>query len=126
MIKRRFGVSFRELGTTLSVHSANFGTTQLTFVRPQEPTKLDGSNNFPFLYRQLNPLLPIVMTKLFGYDRGQSIFVLEENRRIIEQLQYRRSWRWTDRFCRLGMLYHLGDSSLRMTSGMIVVSIGLS
>ncbi|MGP0128207.1 MAG: hypothetical protein ACTMUB_02720 [cyanobacterium endosymbiont of Rhopalodia musculus] len=125
MIKRRFSVSVQELGTLLYTHGANFGATQLTLVQPQEPTKIDLSNDYSCLCRRRGPLFPIILTKFFGRDRCHPIFVFEENGQIIEQLPSsspcERSWRWTDYFCWLGVLPSFGDDYLRITSGMIVV-----
>ncbi|WP_232509880.1 hypothetical protein [cyanobacterium endosymbiont of Epithemia turgida] len=87
MTKRRFSVSVQELGTVLCVHSPILGTTELTLVRPQEPTKLDLSNDYLCLCRrQRYPLFLVALTKSFVCDLCQRMFIFEENRQIIERL----------------------------------------
>ena len=109
MIKLRF--SCQELETILYRCSENFGATdfraiKLTLVRPQEPEKLDLSNDYPCPCWRWGRFFLTILTEVLGYDWDQQIFVVKENRQMIEQLSssfpYKRSWLWT------GCCYWLG------------------
>ncbi|YAI82495.1 MAG: hypothetical protein ACQJCO_02580 [cyanobacterium endosymbiont of Rhopalodia sterrenbergii] len=108
MIKWRFSVSAQELGIVLCAHSANFGATKLTLVRPQEYMKLDLNNDYSCLCWQRDSLAPIVLTKSFGCDQCQQTFVFEENRQIIKRLSsscpYWRSWSYGNPNCSYGTI----------------------
>lgn len=98
-------------------------------MRPQEPTKLDLSNDCPYPCRWRGRLFAVVLTEALGCLLCQQMFVDKEDGQAIEQLSssypYKLSCRWTDYYCWLEMQPSLGCSYLRIISGIIVVlSIG--